>query len=249
MKKTAMIFCIVLFMPGICLTGFAGNEKLVFDTQDFAPFSYMENKKISGPGADIIDLVCRNINVDYELRLLPWARAQDEIKCGQANALFLIGKNKEREKWLDFGPPIINTEYGFFTHKENKTIHKTSNDFANYTIGVYGPSNTATALLEAIKGVPDVKVEMTPDDIAAFKKLDAGRIGAVYSNIDVGNLMIKNLKLENIRHSLTHKKIRYYIGFSKEKTDKALTGKFYYKLIELQQNGEIAKILKKYDMK
>jgi polar amino acid transport system substrate-binding protein len=248
MERRLKIFISAFLIFFLATATFGEKQKLIFDTQDFAPFSYTEKNKVAGPGADIIALVCKEMGVDYEIRLLPWARAQLDVKNGEAHALFFIGKNKEREEWLEFGMPIINTEYGFFVNREDKLQYKEIKDLANYTIGVYGPSNTATTLMNALLGATNIKVEMTPDDIAAFRKLNIKRVGAVFSNVDVGKSMIKELKLENVRYAGMYSALQYYIGFSKKMEHKELSDKFYGVLSELQKSGEIKKILDKYDM-
>lgn len=245
MKKSLMVM-IAIVMGAI--VNCAEKPKLIFNTQDFAPFSYMENKKAAGPGVEIIELVCRDMDIDCQINLLPWTRAVKEAQDNVVNGLFFLGKNAERETWLDFSVPLINTEYGFFIAKDDPIEYKDVKDFKNYTIGVYGPSNTADSLNAAIKGIEGIKVDETVDDIAGFRKLGIKRVGAVYSNRDVGFMIIKELKADNIKYAGTHKKLQYYIALNK-KTDKNLSAKFFDTLTNLQKKGEVKKILDKYEIK
>lgn len=238
---------LILAMAGLLAIGAgAATPSLVFFTQDFSPFSYLENGKVAGPGADIIELVCRTMKVDFSFGLYPWNRAVTETQAGKANGLFFLGKSAERETWLDFSAPLVNTEYGVFVSNANPLVFKSPKDLEKLVVGVYGPSNTLTSLEAAIKGL-DVKVDMTPDDIEAFKKLGVGRIDAVYSNHDVGLSLIKKLKLTSVRYAGTHKPMQYYIALTKA-TDKTLSKAFFDTLAELEKKGEIKKILARYGM-
>ena len=67
--------------------------ELIFNTQDFAPFSYLTDGIVSGPATELIQRVCKEIKADCRFNLLPWKRAQNEVRSGKANAMFVIGWN------------------------------------------------------------------------------------------------------------------------------------------------------------
>lgn len=237
--------CIIMFS---CLYAFIYSQTiLIFNTQEFEPFIYSQNNHPVGPGAEILELVCKNSGISYKLNIYPWTRAMAEVEEGKANGLFFLAKSKEREAWLDFSTPIIATEYGFFVLNEDKT--KYSSDFqemTNKTIGVYGPSNTSTSLESFAKTV-SIKIDKSVDDEAAFKKLSAGRFEAVYSNKDVGLAIIKKLNLKNIHYAGKHKDLVYYFALSK-KTDQTQKEKFFNELTTIKNNGGLSKILTKHNI-
>jgi polar amino acid transport system substrate-binding protein len=190
----------MVFGAWLLFAGLAGGAELKLNTQDFAPFNYEVKGVVSGPAADIIRKICSEMKIDCSLHLLPWRRAQDEVANGTAHGLFVIGWNEELAKTLYFSPPILNTEYGFFVRDDNPLKFKQNSDVKGYTVGTFGPSNTATAL-EKIKGeIKELTIDMTPDDESAFKKLSLGRVDAVFSNKDVGNDMMRKLGIK--KHSI-----------------------------------------------
>jgi polar amino acid transport system substrate-binding protein len=227
---------------------FADVQELKFNTQDFAPFSYAIDGKVAGPAVDIIKKVCSEMNVKCSFKMLPWARAQKEVKSGNAHALFVIGWNTARTEWLHFSPPLLNTEYGFFVKDDNTLEYKQPSDIIGYKVGVYGPSNTSKSLDKIKDEIKDMTIDLWPDDEAGFKKLSKGRIDAVFSNREVGYELIKKNGLKNIRYSGHHKTLQYYIGFSKEFTDKNTVDKFNETFLELYKKGIIQGILEKYRM-
>ena len=247
--KVKRSICLALLLSA-CLwfVGFAGAAELKFNTQDFAPFNYELGGVVSGPGADIIRRICSDIKIDCSFHLLPWARAQEEVKNGVAQGLFMIGWNEERAQWLYFSPPVLNSEYGFYVRNDNPLKFKHPSDVKGYTVGVYGPSNTSFFLEKIKTEIKDLTIDMTPDDIAAFKKLSLGRVTAVYSNRDVGNDLIAKLGLTNLRYAGVHTKLKYYIGFSQKFTDKKLVDQFNQTFRSLYKHGVIQEILAKYKM-
>ncbi len=239
----------------LCLTSTPSwSEELKFTTQDFPPFSYNINGVVSGPAVDIIRRVCAEMNTPCSFRLLPWTRAQKEVKSGKANGMFVIGWNERRAKWVHFTPPIMSTEYGIFVNAKNSLKFGKSSDIVGYKVGVYGPSNTSNSLNKIrVKMVEDglkaITVDMRPDDESGFKKLALGRLDAVFSNRDVGLALIAKLGLtDKVRYSGAQRKLKYYIGFSMAHNDKKVLEEFDAAYMNLHKSGEVKKILDKHSM-
>jgi len=239
----ALAFGAVLF--SVC---FATGAELKLNTQDFAPFNYEVNGVVAGPAADIIRKVCGDMKIDCSLRLLPWRRAQEEVRNGTAHGMFVIGWNEERAKTLYFSPALLNTEYGFFVRDDSPLDFKQNSDIKGYTVGVYGPSNTATSLAKIKAEIKELTIDMTPDDEAAFRKLAVGRVDAVFSNRDVGYDLIRKLGLKNLRYAGRQQSLKYYIGFSQKFTDKKVVDQFSAGFRNLHKRGVIQEILAKYKM-
>ena len=231
-----------------CLVAPATAAEWILNTQDFAPFNYEVNGVVAGPAADVIRRVCGDIKVTCTMRLLPWRRAQQEVQEGKAHGMFVIGWNAERAKWLHFSPPLLNTEYGFFVREDNPLRFQQNADVKGYTVGVFGPSNTATAL-DAIKAeIKDLTIDTAPDDEAGFKKLAVGRVQAVFSNRDVGHDMLRKLGITNVRYAGRQQSLKYYIGFAQKFTDKAQVDGFNATFRALHKQGVVREILTRYRM-
>ena len=248
MKLKNAVYLAVACGACLLLAGVASGAELLFNTQDFAPFSYEVNGVVSGPAADIIRKICGDIKVDCSLNLLPWSRAQEEVRNGKAQGLYIIGWNEERSKWLYFSPALLESEYGFFVRDDNPLKFKQNSDVKGYTVGVYGPSNTATALEKIKAEIKDLTIDITPADEAGFKKLSLGRVDAVFSNKDVGYDLTHKLGLKNIRYSGRQQSLKYYIGFSQKFMDKKLVDQFNAAFRNSYKRGVIQEILAKYKM-
>ncbi len=230
--------------------------ELRFNTRDFFPFSYQVNQRVSGPVADIIREVCKRIDVSCTFKLQEWATSQEEVRQGRADALFVVGWNTERARWLSFSPQILKTEYGFFVAADNPVEYKSNKDISGYTIGVYGPSNTSRLLQEILekmskdKTIQPLKIDIRPNEKELLKDLNSSNrtIQAAYANKDVAFAVKKNLGLINLRYAGTQKKLDYFIGFSKKTVDKKLLFRFNSVLVKLHQSGETKKILDYYNI-
>jgi len=248
MKVKEAFYLTLVFTALLLPVDFASGTDLKLDTQDFTPYSYEVNGVVSGPAADIIRKICSEMKIDCTMHLLPWRRAQDEVENGTAHGIFIIGWNEERAKTLYFSPPILNSEYGFFVREDNPLKFNHNTDVRAYTVGVYGPSNTATALEKIKAEIKELTIEMTPDDESAFRKLSVRRVDAVFSNRDVGYDRLHKIGLKNIRYAGRQQSLKYYIGFSQRFTDKKLVDQFNATFRSLHKRGVIQGILAKYKM-
>ncbi len=248
MRGWKVVCLSVLFSIWVLSVTSAAVAQLTFNTQDFAPFSYEVKGVVSGPVADIVRKVCGEMKMDCPIRLLPWRRAQQEVEEGKINGMFPIGWNADRAKWLYFSSPLLETEYGFFLRDDNPLTFKQNADVKGYVVGVFGPSNTATALQKIKAEVQDLTIDMTPDDLAAFRKLSIGRVQAVFSNRDVGYEALQRLNITNVRYSGRQQSLKYYIGFAQKSTDKKLVDEFDATFRRLHKQGVIQQVLKTYKM-
>ena len=225
------------------------GSSLSFRTQEFKPFSYTEKGQVAGPVAEIIREVCRQINYDCNIKSKSWARSQMEVKNGKANGMFVIGWNKARAKWVAFTPAILNTEYGFFVRQDNPLKFKSIQQVKGYKIGVYGPSNTSRSL-EKIKAKLDnqITIDQRPDDVSGFKKLSKGRVDAVFSNRDVGNAIIQEHGLTNLKYAGRQRQLQYYIGFNSQTVAADRVNSFIDGYKKLYNQGKIKQIIRRYNL-
>ena len=250
-----LVLIVVLMVSSVAPVLSENDLKLA--TQDFPPFSYLGKSaegtsgedKVEGPAAEIIDAVCTEMGISYTLSLLPWRRAQYDMRQeGLYNGLFLIGKNESRLAYLYFSPPILKTQYGFFVKEDNPLSYTEVSDLKTYRVAVYGPSNTSKSLEKLLGDSGIFTIDMRPDDISGFKKLSIGRVEGVYSNRDVGFAILKGLKITNARYAGRHRELNYYIGFSKKHADKTVVDRFNQGFIKLHEKRIIHGILEKYDL-
>ena len=237
-----------------CQVAQAGDDRLRFVTLEFAPFIFGENKKVAGPARDVIAAVCKKARVKCSFDIYPWRRAQALMKSGDADGMMVIGRNPDREKWLQFSPRMFRTEYGFFVRKDNLLEYSKMEQVAGYRVGVFAPSNTAKTLAKIrnsmiSQNLTPIHIDNRPDDPAGFRKLAVGRLEAVFSNRDRGWKIIKDEKLsDKIRYAGQHQAIFYYAGITKLYPDQALVGRFFQAWRELYQNGEAQMFIKSYGL-
>lgn len=232
----------------------SAGETLRFVTLEFAPFIYGENQEVAGPGRDVIEAACDLAAIECSYDIYPWRRAQELMRDGEADGMMVIGRNPEREEWLDFSPPMFRTEYGFFVQSENPMAFVAPADVAGFRVGVFAPSNTETQLKGlrdrmVAEGVPAIEIEGHPDDAAGMRKLAAGRLDAVYSNRDRGQGILAEEGLTAaVRYAGADKGILYFAGIRKDFPDQTVVVRFFDAWRELYATGAAQEIIHGYGL-
>jgi polar amino acid transport system substrate-binding protein len=245
------VFCGILLG---CAPALAQSPSLRFTTQDFAPFDYELDGKVTGPATEIVAAACGRAGFTCSFTQLPWARTQEEVRDGRANGMFVIGWNKERAPWLHFAPPLMKTEYGFFVPASDRTEYRDLTDVQGWTVATFGPSNTSQTLdglreRMLARQLRPFTIDLRPGGEDGFRKLDLERVNAVFSNRDVGWALVARLGLRaKIRYAGASSALNYYVGFSKAHNDPAILVRFDAALTALEASGETKKILDRYDM-
>ncbi len=226
------------------------KETLILNTQDFPPFHYTIQAfkdRVYGPIPEMIRVVCLEAELNCMLRLYDWGQAQELVKQGNAHGMFVIGWNAARAKFLRRSLPIIETEYGFFVREDDPLTYTQIADLRDYTIGVFGPSNTSRTLRRIENAVRakgmKIHIKETRDDKPLFRELAAGSgVRAVFSNKDVGNTILNGLGLTNIKYAGPYKTLLYYVGFSQKLVSAATVAKFDAAFRKLRRDGVVQEI-------
>ena len=217
-------------------------------TQHFPPFSYIEQNEVDGPARALIDRVCEAIKQSCRHQLLPWERAQKLVQLGRADGMYVIGANAERDGWVDYSVPLLRTEYGFFVRGDDPLHKLDAESLGGYRVGALAASNTLNSLRTLQQqGLGFEIVELT-DSATAFRMLDAGRLDAVYSNREVGRVLIRQSGYRQLHYALAHRQLDYFVGFNAAQLPPGWVERFNKALLELQRQGVHRAILKAYGL-
>lgn len=81
-----------------------GVQPFIVKTSPWEPFMYEEDGEYKGISVDLLDLVMKRLNVDYEFELVPWSRAKKMSEVGEVDALLSAAYGKDRESFIEFTP-------------------------------------------------------------------------------------------------------------------------------------------------
>jgi polar amino acid transport system substrate-binding protein len=246
MKKlvTALLF---LFASVIV----AAQTPLVLITEPWPPYIIQNEKgEFSGVHTEIILAAFKEMKQDVKIEAYPWKRCLGMVEDKEADAIFTLNKNAEREKFLYFPAlAVADSPSVFFVLKEKagKIKYDSFKDLVGLSIGITNGKEYEGGLLQQ----KDLKFDTAAKDEMNISKLGLGRIDLWPSDMYVGYEMINKVEGGKYKGLITHlpkylNNSEVYIGFAKKPGYDKLADKFSEALAKLKKNGVYNAIVAKY---
>jgi polar amino acid transport system substrate-binding protein len=163
-------------------------------TNDWPPFTMMENGEVRGIDADLLSLVLTNLGVSYEISMEPWKRCLYRMNNNDLDILLDAFYSQERAQIMIYpSEPTAETSLVLFYAKARP---HTVNSVANLNgLRVGTEPGYAYANEEFMNGSHFVR-EDAPTLEANFGKLMRGRVDLVITDRTVGLYTAKKLGIE-----------------------------------------------------
>jgi PAS domain S-box-containing protein len=85
---------------------------------NYPPFEYLDDKgRPAGFTVELTRAIAREMNMDIQIRLGPWAQVLDGLRSGDVDAIQGIFYSQERDRTLDFSQPYLFSYYVSVVHK------------------------------------------------------------------------------------------------------------------------------------
>lgn len=115
LRWVSLIVC--LAWPGVS----SAHEKLTFAfAQNAPPYSFEQDSSVTGVLPELVHLVFQSVpGYAAELTLMPWSRAQLNVRQGQADG-FLTYPSAERKRYALFSEkPLFTQDFGYLVYSAN----------------------------------------------------------------------------------------------------------------------------------
>lgn len=234
------MFMLMFFWP---VSAFA--EKLIFATTVWPPYQYEEKGEMTGIGVDIVNRVCKRLDITPEIRLLPWKRALRDVRIGRAHGLVSALRTDERAEFMHYvSEPLFTVKVAIFARKEDHVdisgLADLKTPIGSVVSYSYGPE---------FDKHPGLKKVECSDDRELIRILDKGRIdvGVAHEGpflFNCGKLGLRD-RFKPV-HVLSENPS--FTTFSKTMGEKgqALADRFGAALRDMKKEGMVADIMKKY---
>ena len=222
------------------------RKKLILGLDDsFPPMGFRnEQQEIVGYDVDLAKEAAKRMGVELVLQPINWNAKEQELNTKQIDCIwngFTI--TEERKQNVLFSPPYLKNAQVIVV-KRGSPVNSLG-DLAGKTAGTQAGSSSVHAIEQAGQFKASLKevVEFT-DFMLALMDLDAGGIDAVVIDLVVANDNINRSGKACRILSETLGEEAFGIGFRKGET--ALMNKVWDTLLQMGQDGVIAKITTKW---
>ena len=221
---------------------------------DYPPFSVTEAGEADGFSVELLQAVADAAGFGVTFKIDDWSTIKEELKTGELDVLPLVGYTQERDQDYDFTVPYIIMHGNIFIRDDEIGISSEDDLYGKEIIVMRGDNAHEYALRMEFS---DTFI-LTETYQEAFELLSSGKYDAVLAQSLVGEQLIKQLDIKNIKAAtqidedgLTQ--IRTNLSgfeqkfcFAVRDGDKDLLAKLNEGLAIVSANGEFDRLYKKW---
>ncbi len=203
----------------------------------------------NGCATGIYPLIVETILTDAGQSMLtysaPFNRILNMLDAGELGAGGIL-KTPQRERKYDFSEPIFVEEIAVYYNKINSKGIAGIGDLKGKRVGVirgwsYGDE------IDSLGSEKYFIAEAVSSDVSNFKKLQLGRIDALFTIREVGlNFVGRGDFSDIVESGLVVKKNKSYIAFSKKYDNSDLIRRINFSINRLKNNGTISRSVNRY---
>ena len=192
-SRNTLIGFITLWIVCFSLAG-AASEKdpYVFVTDPFPPYVIVKEDKFSGILIELMHEAFKRAELPIEIKVQPWKRSVNDVKQGNANAVFPLFLTEERKEFLLFSKESLGSaDIVFMTKADSDIVYDGSlSSIAGYPISVAQDYNAGPILETAFAQGLLLRNDI-PHSKFGIKMLRKGRIAILSDNAVVLKYLAK----------------------------------------------------------
>jgi len=171
-------------------------DKIIIASEpDYPPYCFVDkNGNADGFSVELFIAAAKAVHMDVEIKIGIWNKIKQDLSEGTIDALPLVGRTSEREKFYDFTLPYLSLHGAVFV-REGTTDILSIQDLENKNILVMKGDN-AEEFLHRVKITKNIIQTYTYEE--AFRRLASGEGDAILTQRVMGIKLIESLQLKTI---------------------------------------------------
>lgn len=245
--KTLFVLVFVFYS----LNTFSGQIMKIVYFESFPPYSWKNEKgEMEGIFIDIANAVLgKEMGITLIHEGYPWARAQNLVKNGEADAFITVPTAIRKEYTISSAEPFLLSPITIFINKYNPKYEdikkvKSVKDLKTFDILDYLGNGWGDEKLKDYKRIKAVDLK------SAFFMLENGRGDLIATDNLVAKYVLSSMKTSNnngtVELPIILDSVAMSLCISKKSPFKNIISGFDKKIVEFRKKGEIELILKKY---
>lgn len=185
-QKAAFFYlCAALAMA---TSAFASPLHLV--TENYPPYNYSEDGELKGLSVELMRLIMADAGLEYDMELMPWARAIALAENKNGYCVFSTVHTKERDRRFQWVEPLL-ISYNYLVKSADSKVqaatldearkHLVGTQLGDYTVGI-------------LEGLQFKRIDLASDIEVTLRKLLLGRIDLM----PMGGSLVEELQQKGI---------------------------------------------------
>jgi len=230
----------------VCGTAWAQNANTTpwrWVAGDVPPFAWLNDKGPQGYAYELAVALAQRAGRQSDVSFYPWARAMRLITEGQNYGIFPLARTPEREAAFQWLVPLMKVKYSFFFRRGDENYRRRPEQLRGFRIGVMRGSVSG----DSLRAQQYSHVIESKDFRDMLRMLNEGMIQAIYAGTPMLNsaMVQYGFNAEDYRmgHSLDEVELFMAVPATAPSAEVERLRSAYR---ELQQDGTVARLQKKY---
>jgi len=215
-----------------------------FVTEEYKPLNYNDNGNLTGLGPELLKDVCRQLDIPFEVRVLPWDQAYAKALETDNAVLFSTILNTHRKDLFKWAGPIASLDQVFYSSSLNPIKLNSLDDAKSIKkIGVLQDY----AITQFLIGEGFTNLVNCNDNMDAFNRLLKGEIDLFPSDRITATAALETISqsIYSVSERLTIRTDLVYFAFNKKIPDDVVAD-FQNQLNRLKENGKMLSLYRKF---
>lgn len=137
-KNCSLNRTLLIFIASIWSSFLLAKEpSLTIFTENFPPYNYEDNGRITGINAELTSLMCEAADIRCELKMYPWTRAFNLTRSTINSGLVSTSRSPSRENLFNWVGPLASDKTFLYKLKSREDIQaSTIEDATKYSVGI-----------------------------------------------------------------------------------------------------------------
>lgn len=183
MKTLLLTLCLSLAPLSSALA-----DTIHFVTEEYAPFNYTSDGKITGIAVDQVEMIAKAAGIDYSLEIMPWARAFAMAENQPNTCVFTTGYNRERAERFVWINPLLKDQMVLLKRKGDAHVDLTIVKARELKVG----TQRGDFAVEALELIGFKDIDLAADIDITLRKLISGRIDLMPTSIKTYKKLVKD---------------------------------------------------------
>jgi len=183
MKTLLLTLCLSLAPLSSALA-----DTLHFVTEEYAPFNYTKDGKITGIAVDQVETIAKAAGIDYTLEIMPWARAFAMAENQPNTCVFTTGHNRERADRFVWVNPLLKDQMVLVKRQGDAHDGLTPAKALELKVG----SQRGDFAVEALERLGFKDIDLAADIDITLRKLLSGRIDLMPTSVKTYKKLLKD---------------------------------------------------------
>ena len=168
-----LLLMVLMIGAGCTAIKSENGESLVFYTEQYPPYNYLDNGTPTGIMVDMLNSTMKEMGRGpADIRVTCWTSAYQTVLSTKNTVLFATSRTSDREQLFKWVGPVLTEKAVIFSFRERPVVVNSTDDLKHYRIGAEA-DDAAIGKLRAL-GVPEGQIVIAPDPQTMIRQVQNG---------------------------------------------------------------------------